>query len=120
MPDSKLDSQTMYTFRTNKFAANLCGWKADTYETRHAFKPILKHMVIHAIFSFGIISFSYVMYHSFWVHSAWCFFILSTAAWNGAMRYYKMMTSFFVSTMKKTERVESRDQQNNKSSKKNN
>jgi len=99
MPDSKLDSQTMYTFRTNKFAAKVCGWKPDTYETRHAFKPILIHMFVHAIMTTLVIAFSYVMYHNMVVHSCWCFFILCSAAWNGAMRYYNMMTKYFIKSL---------------------
>ena len=57
-------------------------------------------MIIHALLVFLAISFSYLLYLNFYVHSFFIFFIGSMCAWNGAMKYYKMMTKYYESKIK--------------------
>ena len=107
LPDSKYDSSPRYTYRTNKLFASICRFDDRTIESRQSMTPILIHQTFHAILVIAQTAFSCLMWHHFWVHSVFCIFILSVCAYNGAMRYYNMMTKYFIKSLEKIERMES-------------
>ena len=64
-------------------------------------------MTLHAL-AIGVqTAISCLMWHHYWIHSIFCVLILSQCAYNGAIRYYKMMTVFFIKGLEKIERKES-------------
>ena len=99
VPDSQYDTQIHYTFRTNKTMAGFCGYDGSTREGRSALVPQIKHQIFHALLVGAQTAFSCLMWHHYWVHSLFCFFILSVCAYNGAIRYYKMMTLYFIKNL---------------------
>ena len=60
------------------------------------FWPCLMFLVAHATISLTQIAFSYLIYNSLWLHTFFALYIFCTAIYNGAVKYFKMMTTYYV------------------------
>ena len=91
-PHTKYDTAYHYTMRSSK----LFGYSNDKY---YAITPLVIYMALHALGTFCTITFSYILWNSFWGHTAFCFAILSICIYNGANRYYNMMTKYYIKSL---------------------
>ena len=89
---------TLYHWNVNNYGwcRNMTGFDP---KNPYAFKAVLIHSAVHAMLSLGFTSLSYFMFHSFALHTLFCMTLMSVAIWNGAKRYYKMMTRFYEKPM---------------------
>jgi hypothetical protein len=98
MPQTKYDTLFHLTARDNKSAGAMFGYNQDEYWT---IGPFIKYMVSHLIGATISISFSYVLWQSFWVHTAFCCSLFAYCTYNGARRYYNMMTKYYKKSLEK-------------------
>jgi len=68
-------------------------------EKPYAKTPVFRYSFFHAIYFIVEIVFAYLFFHNHYLHLAWILFLFSYTLWNGATRYYKMMTTYYTKTM---------------------
>ena len=90
-----------WTMQTDKFQAKLIGFDASTPEQRQRIFPIFKYMLIHATLFVSTIAFSYVLYFNFWVHTCFTVGLFCLCTYYGAVRYFKMMTTYYQKGLEK-------------------
>lgn len=98
LPQSKYDTLFHWGLSSNKTLAKLCNY--DPSNTSQML-PIFKFMCIHAAFFNISICWSYVMWLEFHVHTLFCLFLFGSATWMGAIRYYNMMTKYYLKSLEK-------------------
>jgi hypothetical protein len=94
VPQTKYDTAYHYTMRSTK----MFGYSNEKY---YQISPLVLFMSCHAFGAFLTISFSYVLWNNFWLHTGFCFTILSICIYNGAMRYYNMMTKYYIKSLER-------------------
>jgi len=90
----------------NPGIAKVLGYDGSTAETHAAFGPIIKFMIILGIGLNLSIALSYVLWNNFWAHTAFVCILFLFCTWNGAMRYFNMMTKYYVKSLKKMTAIE--------------
>jgi len=63
--------------------------------------PIIKYLILHAIGAMIPVCMAYPLLFNYYVHSAFVVSLLCYAAWLGSVRYYKMMTKYYSSTVER-------------------
>lgn len=88
---------TVYEFnvRRNKAVSAVLGIK-DPEKDFPRVVNVLKYMAMHAVLVLGGFLNGVACAKSWHWHTFICTFIVLTAMWNGAQRYYKIMTRFYV------------------------
>lgn len=100
-PWSKFDTLYFWTMKNDKSQAKFCGYDESTPEKRKRMGPIMKYMFIHNML-FGISpAIAYLCYMNFWVHTAWCCLLFVSCTYYGALRYYNMMTRYYIGKLEK-------------------
>ena len=95
----KGETDTLFSWAMRDTPAGIyCGYN---YEEPTNIAPIVKYCLGHAIGFTIFIAWSYVSYLNFWVHSCIAVILFTYATWNGATRYFRMMTVYYVRHMKK-------------------
>jgi hypothetical protein len=100
-PWHKLDTLYFWTMQTSKPQAKFCGFDGSTPESRKRMFPIFKYMLIHASLFVSTIAFSYLLYLNFWVHTCFTVGLFCLCTYSGAVRYFKMMTSYYEKGLEK-------------------
>ena len=96
------DTVYMSTLKGNGGVRKVVGLDANEVDTRASeIFPVLVYMVVHAALCFACIALSYPMYHSRVLHTLFCVSLLCVSAWNGAVRYDKMMTRYYESRLER-------------------
>ena len=80
------------TMRTTPGFAKFVGFKAE--ESSGLF-PALKYMCSHAVACLFTVLIAPVFWRYFWAHTAFVCSLLVCSCWNGACKYYGMMTSSY-------------------------
>ena len=97
-PESFYDTTYHALMRDNKGAASLCGYDQYWYDSVSC---LSKYMTYHLIGSFLLISFSYLLWFNYWVHTVFCTSLFMYCTYNGAQRYYNMMTKYYRKSLEK-------------------
>lgn len=100
-PWHKYDTLYHWTMQSNKPMAKAFGYDASSKEKRIRLLPIAKYMSFNVCFFTGTIAFSYLMYLNFWVHTVFVGYLFSSVTYYGALRYYNMMTKFYIKKVEK-------------------
>lgn len=100
-PWHKLDTLYFWQMQTNKVQAKFCGFDGSTPEKRKRMFPIFKYMVTHSLLFVSTIAISYVLYLNFWVHTCFVVSLFCLCVYYGALRYFKMMTSYYEKALDK-------------------
>jgi len=93
--------ETCYMLQLNGLPAirDMLGYDGSTAETHARFGPFLKYMTLLGIGCLGSISFTYVLWFNYWAHTAFCLTLFLFCTWNGAIRYFNMMTKYYVKSL---------------------
>lgn len=93
--------ETCYMLQLNGLppVRDMLGYDGSTAETHARFGPFLKYMTLLGIGCLGTISFTYVLWFNFWAHTAFCLSLFLFCTWNGAIRYFNMMTKYYVKSL---------------------
>ena len=92
LPYSDYDTLYHYTMRKDKVAASVCGFNSDKHENVF---PFIKYMALHWLGASLMISFSYLLWFNYWLHTLFCSSLFMFCTYNGATRYYNMMTKYY-------------------------
>lgn len=84
--------------RTNPTAVAICGFDK---ENPSQIGPFIKYCLCHGFFFNLFIAWSYLVWLNFYAHTVVGVFLFTYATWNGAVRYFKMMTTYYVKHMEK-------------------
>jgi len=90
-PNSELGTIYHLSMESPKFAS-IVGYEKDN---KSALKPVFVYMFLHLVVSLIMIALSYPLILNAYVHTIFCLFLFSWAAWNGAIKYYSMMTRYY-------------------------
>lgn len=98
------DTVYLSTLRTNAVARRTLGLSAD--DVNKTTKPtniltVAAYMTIHLVLCSAAIAASYLLYHSFILHTMFCLGLFFVSSWNGAVRYNKMMTRYYEKRLEK-------------------
>lgn len=98
-----LDTVYVITLQGNFAVRYAVGLSLDEVETPKATRVVhvLRYMVLHFVLCAAAIALSYPLYHSYVLHTAFCVGIFCVSAWNGAVRYNKMMTRYYEKRLEK-------------------
>ena len=66
-----------------------------------ASKPRIGFMLTHFAYAGASCAIAYPLYYCYWAHSLYLTVIFSMCAWNGANRYFKMMTIYYEKALEK-------------------
>lgn len=86
--------------------AKMLGYDGSTAETHARFGPFVKYMLALCVGCLGVMAFTYVLWFSFWAHTTFVLTLFLFCTWNGAIRYFNMMTKYYVSSLKGLANVE--------------
>ena len=89
------DTIWAYNLRKNAAFAKLVGVSVDNRLDPYQPKAALKYMCGHFVICMVMILGSFLMWHSFALHSTFCIAMFLVSAWNGANRYEKMTTRWY-------------------------
>jgi hypothetical protein len=96
------DTVYVATLKGNGGVRWIVGLGADEVDTRASdVLPTMRYMMVHAALCFACIALSYPLYHSRVLHTVFCVGLFCASAWNGAVRYDKMMTRYYESRLEK-------------------
>ena len=81
---------------------NFFKWAYNYDDTKpQANWPRIGFMLTHILYAGASCSIAYPLYHYYWAHCLYLIIIFSICAWNGANRYFKMMTIYYEKALEK-------------------
>ena len=98
IPQTNFDTVYHEAMRNNKAVSTLCGYDEERYYDIACFS---KYMAYHLLGSSLLISFSYILWFNYWIHTVFCASLFLFVTYNGAQRYYNMMTKYYRKSLEK-------------------
>ena len=89
---NKKGYDTNYHYNMKRAFGRMVGFNKDE---PYALAPLIKYMLLHGAAATLGCAVSYLFFHSFFVHTVWMLILFCSCLWNGSLRYYKMMTSYY-------------------------
>ena len=99
LPFSKRDTVYAETMRKSPALAKKLGYDPSSAETNAHFVPFLKYIVLHALACLAAIAISTIFWYNFYLHTAFIVLTFVSATYYGAIRYFNMMTKYYVKTL---------------------
>jgi len=100
--------ETCFMLYMNGFPpiAKAFGYDGSTAEKHARMGPFLIYQTILGFGALAVISFSFIFWKYFWAHTAFVVILFLFCTWNGAMRYFNMMTKYYVKSLKNLAAIE--------------
>jgi len=100
IPFTKRDTVFVEMMRKSPGVAKMFRYDASSKETNAHFLPFMKYIICHLFCVFLAIAVSTVFWYNWWIHSAFVITCFISATYYGAIRYFNMMTKYYVKTLK--------------------
>lgn len=100
-PFKKWDTMFHDTMHAFPMMAKVCTYDESTDQKRRRCLPFIIFSLLHAAQMVIQYAISYVTYYSFWAHTALCLTLFTSASWYGALRYFNMMTKYYLKRIEK-------------------
>ena len=107
----KYDTVFHETMRGQPWLHNIIGYDDSTPEKRIKILPIVKFQICQCLAIAITMAFGYLLWWNFWVHTAWCAVLFSSCTYFGAVRYFNMMTKYYMKSLEKIVREHTQDQE---------
>lgn len=106
------EQETLFAWMSESMpgVANIVGYEKQNPQ---ALAPRFKFCLIHLIFSTMAIAISYPLFLNKVAHTIYVFLICNVCAWNGAKKYFKMMTTYYTKAIEKKLEIEVDDHNKN-------
>ena len=94
------EQQTLFAWMSESMpgVAKILGYDKQDPQ---ALAPRFKFCLFHLVYSVVAILISYPLFQSKIAHTIYVFLICNVCAWNGATKYYKMMTTYYFKAIEK-------------------
>jgi len=95
-PYSKYETCYILHVNDKPWFKKMIGYDGSTLETHARMGPFMIYFTMHLVGTLSLIALSYVFWNYFWAHTALVLLLFFWATWNGAQRYFNMMTKYYI------------------------
>ena len=109
-PFKKWDTMFHDTMHAFPIMKKICTYDESDDHKRRRCLPFIIFSFLHASMMSIQYCISYLTYNSFWAHSFLCMTLFTSASWYGALRYFNMMTKYYLKRIEKIGRKQEKEE----------